>query len=307
MFGYVSFARRCIRSVDAYASTRSHSFPFVSRRLGGFWLFGRSWCRWLVSGSPCPRGARSPWLGRALVWLVVAGSRSVSVGSLAGSWVLGCSVPWFSLRRVEMNASPSCPIVLNGSDGGLVGFARRSCGVVPWGPCRVLLSGSLVPVCLPSVSLRRPRACPPFVSCLGSLPGPAFRGLGFWFLSSGFLGRLCFSLFLCLVSFALSLLRRSLVSRASWPLLRLLVFEPLFLRGVLRAPLSPRTGAFRTWIFVLLATLGCECPCRIRFSISLLSASLAPCVRFRFSPLKCCPHALNEACSCFSFLVLSLD
>jgi len=179
MFGYVNFARRCIRSVDAYASTRSHSFPFVSRRLGGFWLFGRSWCRWLVSGSPCPRGARSPWLGRALVWLVVAGSRSVSVGSLAGSWFLGCSVPWFSLRRVEMNASPSCPIVLNGSDGGLVGFARRSCGVVPWGPCRVLLSGSLVPVCLPSVSLRRPRACPPFVSCLGSLPGPAFRGLGF--------------------------------------------------------------------------------------------------------------------------------
>ena len=33
--------------------------------------------------------------------------------------------------------------------------------------------------CLPSASLRRPRACPPFVSCLGSLPGPAFRGLGF--------------------------------------------------------------------------------------------------------------------------------
>jgi len=150
MFGYVNFARRCIRSVDAYASTRSHSFPFVSRRLGGFWLFGRSWCRWLVSGSPCPRGARSPWLGRALVWLVVAGSRSVSVGSLAGSWFLGCSVPWFSLRRVEMNASPSCPIVLNGSDGGLVGFARRSCGVVPWGPCRVLLSVAWVSgFCLP--------------------------------------------------------------------------------------------------------------------------------------------------------------
>ena len=145
--------------------------------------------------------------------------------------------------------------------------ALRSCPAL--GPCRVLLSVAWV----------------------------------FWFLPSGFLGRLCFSLFLCLASVALSLLRRSLVSRASWPLFRLLVFEPLFSRCVLRAPLSPRTGAFRTWIFVLLATLGCECPCRIRFSISLLSASLAPCVRFRFSPLKCCPHALNEACSCFSFWI----
>jgi len=179
MFGYVNFARRCIRSVDAYASTRSHSFPFVSRRLGGFWLFGRSWCRWLVSGSPCPRGARSPWLGRALVWLVVAGSRSVSVGSLAGSWFLGCSVPWFSLRRVEMNASPSCPIVLNGSDGGLVGFARRSCGVVPWGPCRVLLSGSLVPVLL-AFGILASASCLPSVRVLPwVLAGSCFPWLGF--------------------------------------------------------------------------------------------------------------------------------
>ena len=179
MFGYVNFARRCIRSVDAYASTRSHSFPFVSRRLGGFWLFGRSWCRWLVSGSPCPRGARSPWLGRALVWLVVAGSRSVSVGSLSGSWFLGCSVPWFSLRRVEMNASPSCPIVLNGSDGGLVGFARRSCGVVPWGPCRVLLSGSLVPVLL-AFGFLASASCLPSVRVLPwVLAGSCFPWLGF--------------------------------------------------------------------------------------------------------------------------------
>ena len=170
------------------------------------------------------------------------------------------------------------------------GVLAGSCCLGPW-----------FRFCLPSASLRRPRACPPFVSCLGSLPGPAFRGLGFWFLSSGFLGRLCFSLFLCLASVALSLLRRSLVSRASWPLFRLLVFEPLFSRCVLRAPLSPRTGAFRTWIFVLLATLGWECPCRMRFSISLVSASLAPCVRYRFSPLKCCPLALYEACSCFSY------
>ena len=143
--------------------------------------------------------------------------------------------------------------------------ALRSCPAL--GPCRVLLSVAWV----------------------------------FWFLPSGFLGRLCFSLFLCLASVALSLLRRSLVSRASWPLFRLLVFEPLFSRCVLRAPLSPRTGAFRTWIFVLLATLGWECPCQMRFSISLVSASLAPCVRYRFSPLKCCPLALYEACSCFSY------
>jgi len=194
MFGYVNFARRCIRSVDAYASTRSHSFPSVSRRLGVFWFVWSPLVPLVGFWFPCPRGARSPWLGRALVWLVVAWLLSGAVGLLSGSWFLGCSVPCVILRRVEMNASSPGPIVLNGSDGGLVGFARRSCGVVPWVPCRVLLSESLVPVCFPSVPLCWLRACPPFVSCLGPLPGPAFRGLGFWFLASGFPGLALFLL-----------------------------------------------------------------------------------------------------------------
>ena len=88
MFGYVNFARRCIRSVDAYASTRSHSFPFVSRRLGGFWLFGRSWCRWLVSGS-LVLGVLGPlgWVARWFGWWSPGRARFPLVGlRVLGSW-----------------------------------------------------------------------------------------------------------------------------------------------------------------------------------------------------------------------------
>ena len=107
-----------LRAVASGRLTRTLRLALIPSHLSRVaWVFFGVWSPLLPLVGfwfPCPRGARSPWLGRALVWLVVAWLLSGAVGLLSGSWFLGCSVPCGILRRVEMNASSPGPIVLIG-------------------------------------------------------------------------------------------------------------------------------------------------------------------------------------------------